>query len=122
MSCGGPFFSGSFLSRQWHDWQSYEGPVSRSLVPAPPATPAPPGNRIRRGVLRPSTFLASRFLASPFGSEGGKWRVGEAREAGSSLLTDSEVESALLRARSYITLVPQHTSSTEMASLHAKCF
>ena len=66
MSCGGPFFSGSFPSRQWHDWQSYEGPVSRSLVPTPPATLAPPGSRIRRGVSRPSTFLAS-----PFGSEGG---------------------------------------------------
>ncbi len=111
ITCGSPFFSGSFPSRQWHDWQSYEGPVSRCLVTAPPTTPAPPGNRIRRSVSRPSTFLASP--------------VGEAEEAGESrsmLLANSEVDSAFLRACNYMALVPQRPSSATMADLHAKCF
>ncbi len=91
-------------------------------------TPAPPGNGIQRGVSRPSTFLASRFLASLFGSRarsGGSGRVvevGEARDSGSMLLANSKIESAFLRACNYITLVPQRLSSATMANLHTKYF
>jgi hypothetical protein len=125
ISCGGPFFSGSFPARQWHDWQSYEGPVSRYPVTAPPTTPAPPWIGIRRGVSRPSTFLAGRFLASPFGSggrSGGSWRSGRPGSLVPMLLANSEIESAFLRACNYIKLVPQRLSSATMADLHAKRF
>ncbi len=84
MSCGrSPFPGLSSLSQQLHDWQSYEGPV-KSI---PPTTPAPPKSCIRRGVLRPSTFLTSLL---------GWWRGGK-RRARPGSLADSEVQSAFLR-------------------------
>jgi hypothetical protein len=87
-----------FWSRQLHDWQSYEGPVNRRLVPPGPGHPRP-------------------LVASPLG-----WWSGGGVE-GRVQVADSEVEFAFLRACIYISLIPQLLSSNgTMASLYAECF
>ncbi len=101
--------------------------MSRYLVTAPPATPAPPGHRIFTAEHIP----CEQVSCEPVWERREEWRVGEAEEAeeageagesGSMLVANSKVESAFLRAYNYIALVPQRPSSATMADLHAKCF
>ena len=98
--------------------------MSRCLVP-----PSPPVTRDSRTPREPHTtrrFTAEHISCEqvscePVRERRGEWRVGEAWESGSMPFADSEVQSAFLRACNYIALVPQRTSSTKMANLHAKC-
>ncbi|EAQ84068.1 predicted protein [Chaetomium globosum CBS 148.51] len=102
-----PFPGLSFLSRQLHNWQSYEGPVNQCLVLSAtrdPRTPREP-HTTRRFTTEHGT--AEHVSCEPAGmvERRGEWR------AGSRLHADSEVESAFLRACKYISLVPRRLST-----------
>ena len=65
-----PFFSGSFPSRQLHDWQSCEGPVSDTSSPRHPRPLHPLGTAYNEAFHNQAHFLRAGFLRACLGAEG----------------------------------------------------